>query len=532
MLTIRFRYFLILLALVFVGCAKRGTITGGTKDTIAPILVRSFPKNGTVNFNQKEIKLYFDEYVKLKDVNKQLVVSPPMNNAPEITPSSASKFITIRLRDTLKPNTTYSLNFGQSIQDNNESIPYPQFKYVFSTGSYIDSLTVQGRIKDALENKPDNFVNVMLYEMDDKYNDSIIYNEKPRYVTNTLDSLTSFKIENVKAGKYLLVAVKDQNKNYKFDPKTEKIAFYQEPVTVPSTENYALSLFRENAKFKATKPYQVSGNRAVMPFEGDAKNVKFTLKNGDEMLPVIATKFPEKDSVQLWFKPVKADSLNLSVEKENYSKSFVFKIKNQKKDSINFKPVQSSTLALRETYTIVSNTPLVKIDAAKMSLSDKNKAPVAFTTEYDDYNQKLKFNFKKEPLEKYTLQLLPGALTDFNESVNDTLNYKFSTKNTSEYGYMKVKLKNAKSFPVIVQLTDAKGKVLAEEYSENSETVEFFALEPNTFTIRVIYDTNKNKVWDTGNFLEKRQAEEVIYLPEPVTVRSNWDWDQDIDLAK
>jgi hypothetical protein len=129
-----FKLMCLLVVVILSSCAKRGNITGGLKDTIAPVLKSSFPKNGSVNFNGKEIKLVFDEYVKLKNINKQLIISPPMKNQPEILPYNASKVITIKLKDTLQPNTTYSFNFGQSIEDNNEANPYPQFKYIFSTG--------------------------------------------------------------------------------------------------------------------------------------------------------------------------------------------------------------------------------------------------------------------------------------------------------------------------------------------------------------------------------------------------------------
>ncbi len=149
MLKNNFKYILFLVALTMTSCAKRGSITGGLKDTLAPVLTMSFPKNYSTNFKAKEIKLTFDEYVKLKDLNKQLIISPPMKYDPLITPTSVSKNITIKILDTLQPNTTYSFNFGQSIEDNNEGNPYNQFKYVFSTGDYIDSLSIGGTVKDA-----------------------------------------------------------------------------------------------------------------------------------------------------------------------------------------------------------------------------------------------------------------------------------------------------------------------------------------------------------------------------------------------
>jgi hypothetical protein len=151
MLKNNLKYISILLIVVMTGCAKRGSITGGLKDTIAPTLKMSFPENYSTNFKSKEIKLTFDEIVILKGLRKQLVISPPMKNEPLILPTNASKFITIKIKDTLKPNTTYSFNFGQSITDNNEGNPFNQFKYVFSTGDYIDSLALRGKVKYAYE---------------------------------------------------------------------------------------------------------------------------------------------------------------------------------------------------------------------------------------------------------------------------------------------------------------------------------------------------------------------------------------------
>ena len=199
-------FILTVFSVLFISCAKRGAITGGPKDTIAPVIVKSNPKNYETNFTGKTIKIDFSEYIKVKDINKQLIISPPMEKTPTIVPQgSASKFISITLNEDLKPNTTYSFNFGQSITDYNEGIPYSQFKYVFSTGSFVDSLTISGNIKDAFESKTDDFVTVMLYDAA-SYNDSLVYKKKPIYITNTLEKSTNFKIENKKASGYYIVA--------------------------------------------------------------------------------------------------------------------------------------------------------------------------------------------------------------------------------------------------------------------------------------------------------------------------------------
>jgi hypothetical protein len=535
MLKNNLKYILFLILLILVSCAKRGTITGGLKDSIAPVLRISFPKNYSTNFKENEIKLVFDENIKLKNLNKQLVISPPMKNEPLIGPTSATKYITIKIKDTLQPNTTYSFNFGQSIADNNEGNPFNQFKYVFSTGDYIDSLALSGKIKDAYSKEAESFVSVMLYEANDSFNDSIVYKESPRYITNTLDSLKTFKLENLKAGKYLLVALKDYNNNNKFDPKKDKIGFIKNFVTVPNDTIYELSLFKETMTFKGNKPVQASGNRLLMGYEGDMKLMnsrpRITLKNNTETLSTIVTQFPKKDSLQIWYKPLKADSLNLEVTKDKYVGNFMLKIKDQKKDSLNISALYGGTLNFRDRFTLESTTPLVNFDNSKIKLTVNDSIPVVFTSEYDEFNQKLFFDFKKNPSEKYTFTILPGALTDFYEKSNDTLIYKVNTKSTAEYGNLRVMLQNLKSFPVIVELTNAKGDLIASEYSESNATVDFNLLEPALFTLRLIYDENKNKVYDSGSYLEKRYAEEVIYFSKEIDVRANWDVEQVFDVS-
>lgn len=535
MLKNNFKYITLLLLLVVIGCAKRGSITGGLKDTIAPVLKTSFPKNFNTNFKGSEIKLTFDEYIKLKDLKKQLIISPPMKNEPLITPTTSSKYIDIKINDTLQPNTTYSFNFGQSITDNNEGNPYNQFKYIFSTGDYIDSLAIGGRVKDAYNKEVESFVSVMLYEVNDTFKDSLVYTDMPRYVTNTLDSLKTFRLENLKAGKYLLVAMKDRNNNNKFNPKTDKIGFNKQFVNVPNDTVFELELFQEVLPFKTYKPSQVSGNRLLMGYDGNLKHpnakLKITLKNNSGVLPTIVTQLQKKDSLQIWYKPLKVDSLAIAVDADKYHQDFSLKIKDQKKDSLKITAVQSGTLNFRERFTLETATPLVRFDNSKIKLTNTVEAIVPFTTEYDEFNQLMYFDFKKEPSQKYTFTILPEALTDFYEKSNDTLVFKTNTKSESDYGNLVVNLEKVKKFPVIIELTNAKGEVLASEYSESNSKVDFKYLTPALFTLRAIYDENKNKVYDSGNYLEKKHSEEVIYFSKEIDVRANWEVEQPFDLS-
>ncbi|MBW4359122.1 Ig-like domain-containing protein [Flavobacterium taihuense] len=531
-----FKYIPFLLLLFFMSCAKRGAITGGLKDTIAPTLKYSLPENYSVKFQGNKIKLVFDENIKLKNLNKQLIISPPMKNEPLIIPTTPTKTLTITINDTLQPNTTYSLNFGQSIADNNEGNPYNLFKYVFSTGDYIDSLTLGGRVKDAYDKEVASFVSIMLYEANEKFNDSTIYKENPRYITNTLDSLKTFRLENLKAGKYFLVAMKDNNSNNKFNPKSDRIGFTKQIVTIPNDTVFELELFKEELPFKAIKPAQASGNRLIVGYEGSPKingeKAKFTLKNNGQIIPSIITKIDKKDSLQVWFKPLKVDSLSLNIVKDKYQKDFTFKVKNQKSDTLSIKAIQSGVLNFRDRFTLESSTPLVNFDKSKMKLTDKDSAAVAFTTAYDEYTQQLFIDFKIEEAQKYNFKLMPGAVTDFLEKTNDTLSFSTSTRNRADYGNLIVSLKNVKRFPLIIELANEKGDIVkASEYTEGKTEIEFNLLEPSVYTLRAIYDDNKNKEWDTGNYLEKRQAEEVVYFSKGVDIRTNWDVNQPFDLS-
>ncbi|MFG4004322.1 Ig-like domain-containing protein [Flavobacterium aquidurense] len=536
MLKNNFRYIAFLLVFLMLSCAKRGSITGGLKDTLAPVLKYSSPKNMSTNFEGNEIILGFDEYVKLKNLNKQLIISPPMKHEPLILPTTASKVITIKIKDTLQPNTTYSFNFGQSIADNNEGNAINQFKYIFSTGSYIDSLSISGQIKDAYEKNVDNFVSVMLYEVNDTYKDSLIYKQSPRYITNTLDSLRTFKLENLKAGKYLLVALKDKGANNRYNPKDDKIGFLKHYITVPNDTVFELELFKETLPLKAFKPIQASGNRVYLPYEGKQNfklsKPKIVLKHNNDVLETIVTAFPKKDSLQVWFKPIKADSLAMEISKDNYNKKFTFKIKDQKKDTLNITALQNGVLNFRDKFTLESATPLVKFDKSKIRLVNKDSVAVDFTTEYDEFEQKLYVDFKKEPVDKYNITFFPGALTDFYEKTNDTLAYKLTTKEYADYGNLVLNLRNVKRFPIIVEITNKKGDVvLASAYSEESTKISFDLLQPEAFTVRIIYDDNKNKMYDAGNFLNKTYSEEVFYYQKEVDVRTNWDVDETIDLS-
>ena len=524
--------FLLATLLLFTNCAKRGFITGGEKDTLSPKIVNSNPDNFSANFKGNEIKIVFNELIKVKDINKQLIISPPMKKQPIIVPQgSASKFISIKILDTLKPDTTYSFNFGQSITDNNEGNPYSQFKYVFSTGSYVDSLTVVGKIKDAFNQKPDNFVSVMLYDAK-TFSDSTVYKETPLYVTNTLDSLKVFSLENLKEGSYRIVALKNIANNNKFNPETDKIGFLDFPITTPTKDLFELELFKEEKVFKAEKPTQESNNKLFMGYQGKFKTTKITASYKNKEVPIKVGKFPtkDKDSIQIFYPNIKMDSIQIVVNNGTFSKQFTTRLKSLKEsDTLNIENKTGSVLSFRDAFLLKSTTPLNTIDESKIILKNKDSVSVKFTTKYLDFEQEIAFDFKKEENEKYTIELLPGAIKDFYEKPSDSLKFNFTTKQLADYGNIRINLINAKRFPIIVELLD-KENVLYRMSSADKTSFFFETIEPKLYTVRIIYDDNANDEWDTGNYLAKKQPEEIIYFPKLIDVRANWDVEQDFIL--
>ncbi len=523
----------IFLSLVIINCANRGRPEGGPKDIAPPAIVKSSPENYTTNFTNKEIEIVFDEYIKIKDIKKQLIISPPMTWDPDITPlGSASKTIKIKINDTLEANTTYAFNFGNSITDNNEGNPFPYYRYVFSTGDYIDSLSVKGQIIDAVKRETETFVSVALYEVDSTFTDSIIYKQTPKYITNTLDSLTTFSIDNIKAGKYMLMAIKDNNGDNKFQQKTDQIAFHKNFIEVPTDSLYTLKLFSEALDFNAIRPRLISGEKIVFGYEGDYKDMKIKiLSDVPEEFVSRVTKDKKTDSLYYWYKPrLEVDSLLFRVTHPTFKKDFTARISEQERDSLTIVASPSGNIDYDEAFKITGSTPFTVFDETKISIMDKDSVNVDFTTKFDSITNTYDFNFNKTADNSYQIQVLPEAFEGFFENKNDTLNYSIKTKKESESN-LRIDLKNA-IYPVIVQLTDKNGEVKLEQYVTEERLIDFLNIEPGKYFLQVVFDTNGNRKYDTGSYLKKIQPERISLLPskDDDDIRGGWDYIWPINL--
>ena len=507
-------------------CAKRGSPSGGPKDITPPKLLRTEPENFSTNFKADKIRLYFDELIKLEDVQNQLVVSPPFKNPATITPMGVpSKYIEVLIKDTLRENTTYTINFGQSIVDNNEGNPNSFLTYVFSTGDYLDSLTLTGAVKDAINRKADEFVSVMLYEIDSAYTDSTIYREPPLYITNTGDSLPFFELKNLKGGKYALFGLKDVNKNNMFDQAQDKIGFVEDTITLPTDSIYLLNLFQEELNYKPSVPSLVASNKIIFGYQGDYRDMVIeTLTPLPDSVNTTILKDRDKDTLNYWFTPTDLDSIVFTVrnDKVEIIDTFTVKMRDLPMDSLQLSTSVSGKFNFEDTFSVLANTPISKLDTSKISLNVSDTIPANYTYELDTIKNKIDFDFEAEPNQKYTFSFLPATITDFFGVQNDTLAYNLSTGSLADYGNLTMILGGDVTYPVIVQLTNEKGVVQREIIAAEPQSFEFNNLNPGNYVARVILDENGNGKLDTGNFLEKRQPEEISYYPGTIEIRANW----------
>ena len=523
------------LLLLWAACARVGSPTGGEQDKTPPKVVKTIPPNESVNFTGNRIRIYFDEFVTLRDIRKQLIISPPLAYFPEITPSgNASKYINIKILDTLRPNTTYTFNFGKSIQDNNEGNPLSFYTYTFSTGNTIDSLTLKGSIKDALRPKAENFVNVMLYEMGEKYSDSVVYKQRPIYVVNTLDSLTTFELSHLKAGKYMLVGMKDKDNNYLFDPKTDKIGFHPAPITIPTDSSYTLSLFKEVPQTQASRPFQSGEQRISIGYQGEKDSIQVTpLPPFPADWKWVIEKAPTKDTLWLWYHPKVEDSLKLIV-KSNQADTTKVNLRKMKPEKWKITPEFKGISPTEEEIVLSSNTPIRAFnkEAIKLIVA-KDSTEVGFEPIFTANTSQITLKVKVKEGEKYLFKAF-NAFENFFGQKSDTLQESFSAKKAEDFGSLKLTFRDNISLPFIIELTDKDAKkVLYEQYVEQtSPTYNFPFVKAGNYRLRVIEDRNRNRKWDTGNFLGRLLPEPLYYFAKEIELRANWEVEQEISFAE
>ena len=289
------------------------------------------------------------------------------------------------------------------------------------------------------------------------------------------------------------MALKEKNNDYIFQPQNDKIGFEKELITIPTDSSYTLTLFKETPDYKFVRASQVGKNHIVFGYEGRA------------------------DSID-----IETDSLIFKVTNKNFIDTSTVRMRELFKDSLTISALKTGTLKLKDTFKLRANTPLITFDAAQFQVMAKDSSFVESTVTLNKKYNWAEVYFPKTEDQTYSINILPGALTDFFEKTNDTIQFNVNTRLESDYGTLNLTLVNVEAFPIIVQILDSKYNIVAEKYLTENKDVFFGALSPDKYFIRIIYDENENRSWDTGSFLNRMQPERIIYYPTQIEVRANW----------
>tara|TARA_B100001057_G_scaffold14377_1_gene13642 strand:+ start:645 stop:2279 length:1635 start_codon:yes stop_codon:yes gene_type:complete len=518
------------------GCAKRGSPTGGPIDSIPPVLTNANPKLNSTNFDSEEIRLTFNEFVKLDKVQDQLIISPPIEkSAYEIKPlTGVTKKVFLKFIDTLALNTTYTINFGNSIKDNNEGNPLTFFNYVFSTGETIDSLFVKGNISDAYDIDTDEYVSIHLYRIDSTLNDSIIYNKRPTYISNSLDS-TSYTFKNIREGKYLIIAMKDVDNNYFFDPFYDKIGFIDSLITLPKDSIIDFKLFKEETELIWDKPHFLNSEKIGFGYYGKLDFNKLVIdSNFPDSVDYTFTKEIEKDTIYLWLTRNSFDSLNFNLIEKDTIKLSTVKFDRKRDtliDSLSIGAKTANVIHLRESFKLSSNIPIKKIEDSLIYIRDIDSIPVKFATSLNDNLDEIDIKFEVSPSDNYSIFILPNAIKDIKGVTNDTLQFNLVSPALEDYGNIYLDVVRNSQSKFILHLLNSNGNIIREYDNVNqNSTFNFDYIRPGKYTFRLIEDLNNNNLWDTGNYLKKVKPEPVYYFLSELEVRANWDLNETFDL--
>jgi len=455
----------VVLSIMASGCGQQVAPTGGPRDSIPPKLITSIPAYKSVEFKGNKITLLFDEYVTLENPFEKLVYAPTPKNNP--TAESKLKSVTIKIKDTLEENTTYRIDFGNALKDINENNALEDFSFTFSTGKYIDSAYLAGKVYMAADGKTDSTLIVMLHR---NFDDSAVAKEKPRYYA-PLKGDGSFYFGNLKPGKYNVFALKDADGGKKYDQASEMIAFHSSPVDIGTDTSLTLYAFEpEDDKPK-------SKNTPSLP--------KTTAKKRN----------PEDTRLRL--------ANNLDGGRQDLLNPLILK----------------------------SEFPLKDLDTSKVYLTDKEYNRLdGFSLQTDSTGKNLIVRYEWKENTGYALIQQKGYVSDsIGNTFARTDSLRFGSKKNMDYGSMDIRIENLDTtqHPILFLQKD---NVVAyrQTLTSNRFTIKLFP--PGEYEIRVLMDTNNNGKWDTGNYWKKLQPEKVVSRKQRLQIRANWDNELKLDM--
>ena len=516
------RHLLYLFIFIFFSrCARVGRPVGGDKDITPPKVLKSTPRAGQAGFKGDEITLVFDEYVQIKNPHQNILLSPPPEQFPEIFPSGfASKVFKIKFKNPLQQNTTYLINFGESIVDYNEGNKLKDFQLIFSTGKQIDSLKFSGKVMRAHAGKKSEKIIIGLYPLEN-FKDSAVFQQKPYYVGIARKD-GKFELTHLKKGRYKIIAIEDANNDYKYKTGDERIGFLNDTVSLPQDSTAQIWLFKEFPRAGIDKIEQKSRTHLIVHFKGnpDSLQVKPLTKLSK------STDYIQKNQYHLWYM-TPDDTIRLRLKAGNQIKNYN-RLRIPETDSLQVS-VKKTKLALTDTLKLRTSMPVLACDTGKIKLQ-KDSLSIPFSCDFSPERQAYLI-FQKQA-GKYKLLILPAALTGFNTQKNkDSLQAVIKIEPAEKYGSLHLELKRKSATPVFVELIN-KDKVIRKSATSTQNKFDFPYLSPGQYQVRVVYDDNQNNRWDTGNYLLHQQPEKTFEPPVILDVRANWDLNQTIELPE
>ncbi len=574
--------FLFMAAGGFYRCANVMAPTGGPKDITPPKIVEAVPPNHSTRFTGTQFSLTFDEYVHLDKINQQLLISPPMAKMPDF--KLKRKTLIVRFKEPLKPHTTYSVFFGDAIQDVDENNPLHDFTYVFSTGSTIDSMSLRGRVLGAEDLKPAAGVFVMLYKNNNDTIplDSLPLRVKPYYLSKT-NKQGYFQFAGLADTAYLLFALKDENNNMIYDQPGESIAFLDTLVRpqyrpVPRIDSvlldsltvrlpsdsaqmvadslwkvadsvanarltlFKLYLFREpDSVLKLMKAALIRPNTLQFVFNIPAQDVSIRSLNYHPQEEWHKEEWsPERDTLLWYLRLPHPDTLDLLVmhrqdtlgnltlrvvPKEKFSRK---KKRNSppKKTYLSWKANHSGNIKPGDRLVLAFGQPVEKVISDSILLvQGKDTVFSPPFTFLDSLHRRMFFPMKIKDDEAFRLLLPDSTVIDWNGFFNNKINLVLHSKPLKDYSDLNVTLEPSKAGHYIFEILNDREKPLAIRYFSGAVTLHFPRIDPGKYIFKIIYDRNGNRRWDPGNYLKKQLPEKVIYFKAKgmVQLRANWE---------
>lgn len=511
------------------GCASIQQPTGGPKDSIPPNVISETPKNLTRNFTTREIVIEFDEYIKLNNQFQEFSISPDLDEAPEYKIKKKSLIIT--LPDTLAENTTYSINFGEGLVDFNESNPLVNYRYVFSTGDEIDSLSISGTVINSISLEPETDINVLLIPVSQ---DSIFGKRKANIFTKT-DSSGNFILQNLSETAYRIYALKEEASDRIYNNPGELIAFQRDSIYLDQNiTGIKLKTFKEIPKdFRVLDRKIENSGRIMFVFNKSLKNPSLTILEDNELnTNKIAEFTPTRDSAYIWLPVLEFDSLNVVIADENIALDTVT-LRRTQNDEYDRSITITDNLSNQRVDQVrnvifTGSAPIQSADLSKITLIEDTTTQTNFQLSLDNENmRKAYLRYRWKPKRTYILELQEGAFIGRFGELSKAGQRKFTFDDSGNYGdiVLDIKLPDSNNYIVEV-IKEDKSQVIKADVINRSQKITYKQLPGQNYTVRVVYDENKNNKWDTGNLETKTQPEELWYWNKIITVRPNWEQEE------